>query len=750
MNSTHLNSFIFILFSLWQTQVYGQKIEVQCKIRDAGNETSIGFAQVKLLPSGRGFSSDEAGHFKFPVLSVPDQKICIAAAGYVTDTFLIGKGSFQVFYLQPQNRELDEVVVSGTMNEVQRKESILPIEVYTPALFRKTWAPSLMESVNMINGVQPQLNCNVCSAGDIHINGLEGAYTMILIDGMPIVSSLSTVYGLAGIPQSLIKRIEVVKGPASTLYGSEALAGVINVITKDAGSAPLVRAELSGTSIGEFSSDISTKWKAGKHQALLGINMFHYGIPKDINHDNFTDLALQKRVSIFNKWDFHSKTQGKKSLAVRLFAEDRWGGEMQWSPRWAGSDSVYGESIVTRRAELLGTLPLSHNGNLKLDYSYNYHFQNSYYGRNHFLAFQHTGFAQLIWSGSKENLQWVSGIPVRFIVYDDNTPATQVSEVEKVRNQNARTFLPGIFAQADYQIIPKLSVLGGIRYDHHSMHGSIFTPRTGLKWKLNSDHSIRASGGSGFRVVNLFTEDHAALTGAREVVIAQSLKPEKSWNINLGYQGYFVHRNGFSNLEVNVFYSRFSNQIIGDFDSDPDKIIYDNLNGYGISRGVSLNFERNFENGWKAMAGITVMQVFRMNRMNNGPLEKFQQQFAPPVSGTFSLGYKTGRWMLDLTGRINGPMKLPVFPNDFRPEWSPVYPLVNMQASRQFLHGLELFAGIRNLLNFIPKNPILRPFDPFDKTVSIDNPNSYTFDPSYNYAPVQGMTGYAGIRWTLE
>jgi outer membrane receptor for ferrienterochelin and colicins len=73
---------------------------------------------------------------------------------------------------------------------------------------------------------------------------------MILIDGMPIVSSLSTVYGLSGIPQSLIKRIEVVKGPASTLYGSEALAGLINVITKDAGSAPLARAEFSGTSIG--------------------------------------------------------------------------------------------------------------------------------------------------------------------------------------------------------------------------------------------------------------------------------------------------------------------------------------------------------------------------------------------------------------------------------------------------------------------------------------------------------------------
>lgn len=90
----------------------------------------------------------------------------------------------------------------------------------------------------MVNGVQPQLNCNVCNTGDIHINGMEGPYTMITIDGMPIVSSLSTVYGLSGIPNSMVQRIEVVKGPASTLYGSEAVGGLINIITKDPSTSP--------------------------------------------------------------------------------------------------------------------------------------------------------------------------------------------------------------------------------------------------------------------------------------------------------------------------------------------------------------------------------------------------------------------------------------------------------------------------------------------------------------------------------
>ncbi|HRF39444.1 MAG TPA: TonB-dependent receptor plug domain-containing protein, partial [Saprospiraceae bacterium] len=89
-----------------------------------------------------------------------------------------------------------------------------------------------------LSGVQPVINCNVCNTGDIQINGIEGVYTQILLDGMPIVSGLGTVYGLMGIPNSLIERIEVVKGPAGTLYGSEAMAGQINIITKNSLSAP--------------------------------------------------------------------------------------------------------------------------------------------------------------------------------------------------------------------------------------------------------------------------------------------------------------------------------------------------------------------------------------------------------------------------------------------------------------------------------------------------------------------------------
>ena len=105
----------------------------------------------------------------------------------------------------------------------------IPIEVYTPQFFKRNPTPNIFFAMENVNGVRPQVNCNVCNTGDIHINGMEGPYTMILIDGMPIVSALSSVYGLMGIPNGMVQRMEVVKGPASTLYGSEAVGGLITV-----------------------------------------------------------------------------------------------------------------------------------------------------------------------------------------------------------------------------------------------------------------------------------------------------------------------------------------------------------------------------------------------------------------------------------------------------------------------------------------------------------------------------------------
>lgn len=235
--------------------------------------------------------------------------------------------------LTPLETGLEEVVVSGTLQELSRADSPIPVEVFKNSFFRSNPVPSLFESFQQVNGVRTQVNCAICNTGDIQINGLPGPYTMVLLDGMPIISGLATVYGLSGIPQSLIDRIEVVKGPASTLYGSEAVGGLIHIITKRPEKAPLFSLDLMGTSWQELAMDASVKTSFGKYgQSLTGVNAFRYKQPLDKNEDGLTDLALQDRVSIFQKIDIQRNEGKLLSLAGRLVLEDRWGGRNELDP----------------------------------------------------------------------------------------------------------------------------------------------------------------------------------------------------------------------------------------------------------------------------------------------------------------------------------------------------------------------------------------------------------------------------------
>jgi outer membrane receptor for ferrienterochelin and colicins len=225
--------FSFLLLGSWSG--YAQST-VSGNVFDSETREPLPFTNIHISGTPIGGTTDEKGYFQLTVpADVSAGKLVASYVGFHNDTLLLQSNKQRYnFSLKPDLGTLKEVmVISGTMKEVSKMNSPIPVEIYTPALFLKNPTPSIFESLSMVNGVQPQLNCNVCNTGDIHINGMEGPYTMVLIDGMPIVSSLATVYGLAGIPNSMVKRIEVVKGPASTLYGSEAVGGLINIITKE-------------------------------------------------------------------------------------------------------------------------------------------------------------------------------------------------------------------------------------------------------------------------------------------------------------------------------------------------------------------------------------------------------------------------------------------------------------------------------------------------------------------------------------
>lgn len=656
-------------------------------------------------------------------------------------------------------QKFEEIVVTGGMKEVSRKQSIVNVEVYSGNFFQKNPSPSLYDALQMVNGVRPQLNCNICNTGDIHINGLEGPNTMILIDGMPIVSSLSTVYGLSGIPSALIERMEIVKGPASALYGSEAIGGVINVITKTPERSPRVYGDLRSNTWLETSADIGYKFNLGKKISVLnGINYFNYSIPMDRNNDGFTDITLQHRVSFFQKWNIKREENRLFSIAGRYLNEDRWGGQMNWNENFRGTDSIYGESIYTKRWELIATYQLPLKEKIFFNLSLNGHDQNSYYGDLSFMAKQNIAFSQLYLDKRWQHHDFLLGASFRYVYYDDNTTATSENKL----NKPSKMSLPGIFIQDDILINNNNKLMLGARYDYHNLHGHILTPRFGYKWTPNDFSSIRLNTGTGFRVVNIFTEDHAALTGARDVIIADDISPESSYNINLTYSQDIRFERASLKFDITTFYTHFENKIIPDYDLNSNEINYYNIDGYAINKGVTFNTSMNLKSNLKFRLGGTFTDVYSIHES-----KKENQILTDRFSGSWVITYKLPRLFLsfDYTGKVHSPMRLPLLnSSDPRPEYSPWWSIQNIQINFNGLNNWELYCGVKNLLNWTPwrmgTNLIARSHDPFDKLVEFDhegnpvateeNPNALTFDPSYVFAPNQGIRFFAGVRFTLQ
>ena len=739
----------YIILTLLLISQVGISQSIKGKITSK-NGDAIPFANIFLKNTKLGTNSTEDGSYELNYKLKGKYTLVVSSIGFKTFTsnlVLDGNNRVKNIVLEDDN-SLDEIVISGTLRPVSKTASPVPVEVYSKTFFKKNPTPSVFESLQNVNGIRPQLNCNVCNTGDIHINGLEGPYTFVLIDGMPIVSGLSTVYGLTGIPQALIERVEVVKGPASTLYGSEAVGGIINIITKKPTNAPKLSTDVFASSWGEVNTDIGLRYQVSeKVQGLLGVNYFNFQNRVDNNNDNFTDLTLQNRISIFNKINIERKSNKVFTIAGRYVYEDRWGGELDWERKFRGSNIVYGESIYTNRWETFGTYQLPTTENINFQFSANGHYQDSFYGTDSYDATQLIAFGQLVYDtkiNDKQDL--LLGLAYRYTYYDDNTFAT-LDETGNF-NQPSKIHLPGIFAQNEISITDRKKLLLGLRWDYNSVHGSILSPRINYKWNSRDKSNIfRVSVGNGFRVANVFTEDHAALTGAREVEFQGDLNPETSWNANINYIKKINTENSFITLDASAFYTYFNNRILPDYETDPNKIIYANLEGFSVSKGVSLNADILFTNGLAINAGATLMDVSVTE--NN---IKRRQLLTESFSGVWSISYKfDNNFTIDYTGNLYGPMRLPLLgPKDDRAEYSPWFSIQNIQLSKKFTNSWEIYGGVKNLLNFTPAaNSISRPFDPFDEQVDPNDPDALTFDPSYVYASNQGIRAFLGVRFTL-
>lgn len=759
-----LRYLILLIFGFISFGIMAQNGELKGHL--SGENEDLPFANVFVKNTQIGTTSDESGNYLISELKPGSYTIIVSFVGHISEKKQVlikpGQTTLANFNLISSST-LDEIVVSGTMKETYVSKSPIKIDVVTSKqldTYLPSAASSVIESAQLVNGVQEVVACGVCYTNNISVNGLPGSYTAILMDGTPIYGSLASVYGLNGIPNMIIDRFEVIKGPSSTLYGSEAVAGVINIITKNPENQPMFSADIMTSSHEEVFGNFAFAPRLGKSNAYLGVNFGYANLYADNNLDGFGDGVNSDHISVFSKLNFYRPSDKLFSLAAKFYYEDRRNGVEAFVKDRAyrslrGSDEVYGESIYTNRLELFGTYALDTKANLKIDYSLSNHEQDSYYGDQFFKASQQIAFGNFLWNFNKEKHDLLIGATLRYDAYDDNTLATEVEIDGILTNTPNNQFVPGIFAQDEFTITEKLKVLGGLRLDHHQEHGLIYAPRLNVKLNTSDWSTFRFNFGTGFKVVNLFTEDHAFVTGQREVIIEENLEPESSYNFSVNYNQVYTGLGGNGTIDLEGFYTHFNNKIIPDYDKQ-GFIIYENSDGFAQSMGVSMNINHNFNIPLRFNLGINLLQSTETETDLTGNEMTSDILFAPRWSSVISANYQWKRQRITLayTAQFTGEMALPeVYDLDAsgipleepRPTTSKPFSLHQIQISKMIKNNYSLYLGINNLFNFIQTESPL---------VGFDDPNyqpgfSPYFDTAYAYAPNHGIEFYLGFKWDL-
>jgi len=710
-------------------------------------------------------TSDRNGHY---AISLPagEYRLKIRSLGYIPydDKVVITEEETlsQDVALKEDVLGIDEVVITATKTKENRKDAPVLVSVTTHRELANVKAHTLMEGLVFQPGLRTEVNCQNCGTSQVRINGLEGAYSQILIDSRPIFGSLNGVYGLDQIPANMIERIEVIRGGGSALFGSNAIAGTINVITKNP-TKNEAQASIVSNLIGGKSGDVVSSFNGSlvSENYMRGISFHAMQRSRqsyDDNGDDFTEITRLRNLNAGAKLFNDFTDRHKLTAELNVSNENRRGGNKLDEPEHLAD---LAESI---RTQMLG-------GNASFDYfspAYNHKFTaytsaertraDNYYGSfdgtdivassgNYgvtkeniwLLGGQHTAYVPT----AKGNLQWTSGAEYQ---YDKIAEKRQNPNVLAV-NQKANTF--GLFTQADWRISPKIKVLGGVRLDNINsdiMKKSVtaLNPRASVLYNIDENFIARGSYSRGFRAPFFYSEDvHSELQGgeARRVKLADDLKKETSDSFTASFEYNHAHDNHQFVAMIEGFYTalhdRFTYEDAGLENGLP---IREKRNSDGaVVKGV--NIEVKYSPNPKFMLQLaTTIQSSKYNSVQNPEENVYTDEIlrTPNVYGNLMATYKPRpNWDINLVTVYTGSMKtthLKGYIPDTRLETTPAMWDVGVNTAYEFkfpsFFPLEVSCGIKNLFNQYQKD--------FDKGAERDA--------DYIYGPSLPRTVFVGLK----
>jgi outer membrane receptor for ferrienterochelin and colicins len=687
---------------------------------------------------------------------------------------------------------ISQVVVTGSRNRVERYNSPVIVNTINERTFEAVQAFNIAEGLNFSPGLRVENNCQNCGFTQLRMNGLDGPYSQILINSRPVFSALAGVYGLEMLPANMVDRIEVVRGGGSVMYGGNAIAGTVNIITKDpfentfeAGiNQSLINGEASDRTVNFNGSVVSEDLSKGISFFGFNRNRDHW----DANGDGFSEIVeLQNNTFGFDAF-YNFNDRDKLEIGAYYINEYRRGGnDFDLFPHQTDITEQLEHDILSTN---LSFEHLSRDNKHKFTvYGSLQHVErDSYYGGGGRVISEGDSLTAddvlaINAYGNSEDISTVSGLQYNFFInpmftltagseYIYNDVIDEMPGYGRVIDQQVRTW--GTFAELEIKPIDKLTFLVGGRFDQLDITGrydledenfkndenlNVFVPRLSAMYKIKENLKLRASYAQGYRGPQAFDEDlHIETVGgaARFIRLGPDLEVERSNSavLSLNYDK-FVGKNQM-NFVIEGFYTRLSNPFIfADQQELPSGVaVINKRNGDGATV-AGMNLEANYALGTKLLlqSGATIQAaVYDQEEeiwapedpADNTPVTSTKRLLRTPTAyGYFSLVYNPVKALaLSYSAVVTGGMFVPhvIDPETELTiiESTPVFFENNLKAAYTFRsdkkYKFELFGGVQNLLNSFQSD--------FD--IGADR------DAGYIYGPIRPRTFFMGLKFGLN
>lgn len=723
---------------------YGQSGSIHGIVKVDGNLQEFATIAISTNPI-HGTQSDKSGNFHLHNIPFGTYDVTVSYIGFESNVQTItlqedNKKIELLFNLEEAELTFDDIVITGTKTFKRKTNSAVIVNVLTSKTLDNVQACNLSEGLKFQPGLRIETDCQTCNYTQLRMNGLAGGYSQILINGRPIFSPLTGLYGLEQLPTNMIERIEVVRGGGSSLYGSSAIGGTVNVITK----IPQDNSYELNTSYQNINGKSNDAVISGNASIVdqnnnTGISFFLNHREREMydhNTDNFSELPELKNTSIGTNLFFLPTENQKLEFSLSNINEFRFGGEIVNKPSYLTQQAEerttnvlmgsvdyqinfnkHNSSLITyvawqntKRKHYTGIFP---NDSLTIQE----HIENPPYGKSNTTTMQ--GGVQLNYKINS----FLSGANTFTLgaEYVHDEVNDEISAYNYLIDQTTRNF--GLFLQSDWAITNTLNLLSGVRIDIHNLvDNTILNPRLSLLYKYKSNTQFRVNYGTGFRAPQAFDTDlHIAFAGGgiSRVTLSSDLKPERSNSYSASVNYDKTTERFVAGFTLEGFYTRLNSAFfLEPIGRDNFGERFEKRNGQGARvQGLTLELRANYDQKIQIETGFTVQSsLFDKEVKYIEELDGFREFIRTPRDyGFATLSFTPNKKInANLNYVYTGKMIIPHFagvPNQQINEIINSNTFSELSAKIGYtLHlektnsKLELYTGVKNIFNAYQNN----------------------------------------------